>query len=305
MLAHFIRPKILWISFGVTLALRFLLRGLEERGWRLGFYYFDLDTIAGVVTLAIAIGLSLQIAAEHRRSRKMQLCWVLLAANAGLTLFRCLLENPHIWIPLFTPDFHGLFLQIVIFPANLCLLAAVIMMWLALRVIDLPIRLRWTGWALIGLVIALTGLMMFFRAGFNQAESPYLLARYSQHFGIIVFFCYGVFSIILYRMTVEMGSSHLTRAIRCLILYMLLRGGAFVLGSAQVVLHREYQWPDYTWLLFPTTDLIWFTVRWLPALMAAYRWQMSAQASRKLADLRDSQSGNLLGATIMPERPNL
>lgn len=247
-------------------------------------------TVAALIAYALAFWLCLVIAAEHRHARRMQIAWWLLAANAGLSVIRSVVESP--WVSSLLPDWpvRGLLIRIVIFPANTFLLAGSIAMWLALRSVGLPARLKPIDWFLIGLVILLSVMQVIFRGGFSEADSPYLLARYAQPFGIPIFAGYSVLGVVLYRMAVEMGGGRLSLAIRCLVFYMLLRAINLVVNNGYEVLNERYDLSAFGGFAGSFNEIIWQIVRWLPALAAAYRLQMSTQASHKLQRLRQSQS---------------
>lgn len=298
MLATRITPKTVMFCFAVFFGLWLFADRAERFGqasnqalWGQGkMISGTILAVAALLAYALAFWLCLVIAAEHRQARRMQVAWWLLAANSGLSVIRSVVESP--WVGLLLPDWpvRGLLIQIVIFPANTCLLAGSIAMWLALRSVGLPARLKPIDWFLIGLVILLSVMQVVFRAGFSEADSPYLLARYAQLFGIPVFAGYSVLGVVLYRMAVEMGGGRLSLAIRCLVFYMLLRAINLVVSNSYESLNEQYDLSAFGGFVESFNVIIWQIVRWLPAVAAAYRLQMSTQASRKLQRLRQSQS---------------
>src|SRR5262249_40477952 len=52
--------------------------------------------VAALLAYGLAFRLCLVIAAEHRHARQMQIAWWLLAANAGLSVIRSVVESP--WV---------------------------------------------------------------------------------------------------------------------------------------------------------------------------------------------------------------
>lgn len=298
MLAARITPKKLMLCFAVSFGLWLIAYRAEQFGqashqalWEPGKMISGMIVaVAALLAYALAFWLCLVVAAEHRHARRMQIAWWLLAANAGLSVIRSIVESP--WVGLLLPDssVRGLLIQIVIFPANACLLAGSIAMWLALRSVGLPARLKPIDWFLIGLVILLSVMQVIFRGGFSEADSPYLLARYAQPFGIPIFAGYSVLGAVLYRMAVEMGGGRLSLAIRCLVFYMLLRAINVVVSNGYEALNEQYNLSEFGGYVGSFSEIIWQIVRWLPALVAAYRLQMSTQASHKLERLRQSQS---------------
>jgi hypothetical protein len=298
MLAARITPKTVTFCFAVCFGLWLISDRAEQFGqtshqalrWQGKMISGTIVAAAALLAYALACRLCMVIAAEHRHARRMQIAWWLLAANAGLSVIRSVVESP--WVGLLLPDWsvRGLLIQIIVFPANACLLVGCIAMWLALRSVGLPARLKPIDWFLIGLVILLSVMQVIFRGGFSEADSPYLLARYAQPFGIPIFAGYSVLGAVLYRMAVEMGGGRLSLAIRCLVFYMLLRAINLVVSNGYESLNEQYDLNEFRGFVESFNEIIWQIVRWLPALAAAFRLQMSTQASRELQRLRQSKS---------------
>jgi hypothetical protein len=287
-------------SCGLWLALRLSFR---PGGWEMGGWLAeDLISAAGFIAYATACWLSLKIAQEHRGAGLMRGAWLALAANAGLSVLRVLLENR--WAaPSFPALFsdravRGLWLQFIIFPANLCVLVGLAAMWLALRSVGLraPLKAR-DGFAM-AVILGLLVLLLTASGGHSEARSPYAVARYLQQYGSFFWAFCGVAAVVLHRTVAQMGGGKLAPALRCLMFYVILRA-TFFLALSLVRLAQDrapLAWP-YTLSIELTLQTGWQFVRWLPAMAAAYRVQMSVGVVEQLAGLKQARAARALVAT--------
>src|SRR5437867_73385 len=96
MLAARITPKV--VACGLVGEI-LLLAGLylpATFGWTSRFRLTEalVMTVAGVLAFSIALLLSLEVAAEYRQARWARLAWLMLAANAALSLMKRSVGSP-------------------------------------------------------------------------------------------------------------------------------------------------------------------------------------------------------------------
>lgn len=256
----------------------------------------DVTCLGGCLAYGVAVWLYVVIAEEHRSSRLMQAAWLALAANAGFSVLRTLAESrwPHFFFPAYFEDqpLRGLWQQVAIFLANLSLTVGVVLMWLAFDSVGLSVRLKRRDYLAIGLILCVLALLPVVSGGFTEARSPYLLARYIQRAGAPFWVLYSVLSVILHRMVGEMGGGRLQLALRCIVFYVMARGALILLSSGARLAENAFGPRWYTRLALELDTVGWQFLRWLPALAAAYRIQMSACVVERLNLLKQARSAN-------------
>jgi hypothetical protein len=87
-------------------------------------------------------------------------------------------------------------------------------------------------------------------------------------------------SVVLHRITIQMGGGQLATALHFLTLYALGRSVLVLLGAVNRALPPEFLVPRVYFF-----DLSWQAILWLPALTAAYRTRMTVTAARELEQL--------------------
>jgi hypothetical protein len=263
-------------------------------GWTSRFRLTEaiIMTVAGTLAFGIAWLLCLEVAAEYRQARWARLAWLLLAANAALSLLKRSVGSP-----LFdflaegyrTGPLRGLLDNLLVVPANLCLLLGLLAMWWALHRIGLGFRIERRDWAAMAGVAALFLTLLISRESLSQGQSPYLISRVLQPAGLALLALISAFGLVLHRYAVQMGDGRLAAVMRWLMVYVLLRG--------VLVLLRSVLSPKLPLLLDSPSDLnewafdvLWQVVHWAAAMAAACRAQLTVSAAEELRQLRAAKA---------------
>jgi hypothetical protein len=230
-----------------------------------------------------ATALNFEIAGEYKDTLWLRISWLALAANAGISAIRMIIES---WVlDLFWEGYRngpifGLLQHIVIVPANACLLVGLLAMGWSYHRVGLGFRIENRDYAAIAGLFVLITLLIFFREGLSQAQSPYSISRYLQLIGLGLLSLSAAASLVLHRMATQMDGGKLAVALRLLALYTLLRG---VLVLAEAL--KELDIPEFSAIdRIPVFifDLGWQAVPWIVALAAAYRAEMTVHAAKEL-----------------------
>lgn len=274
----------LWLMVSLSVSFRLLPE----------FYPVSLGVrvFASCVALALALLLNVEIAREYRSAPWLRVAWLALAANAGISIFRMIFESPLltlIW-PEYTTGLRGLWQHLAIVPANFSLLVGVVTMCLAYHRVGLGFEIERRDYVLMAAIAALLIALMVFRGGLSEAQSPYLSSRLLQQLGLLLLALVSAVSVVLHRMTMQMGGGKLALALRVLTLYALLR-------SLLVLPGAEFS-PVVESIRSHLLTLAWQTVLWLPALAAAYRAQLTLNAARELQQLEARQAGRTAAALV-------
>ena len=233
---------------------------------------------ASIVGFALAFLLNLEIAREYRQTRLLRWAWLALAANAGISVIRMILEGH--WLKLIWPDYttpvRGLWQHLAIVPANVCLLVGVAALCLAYHRVGVGLEIRRRDYALIAIIAAVLIALLTYREGLTEANSPYPAGRYLQQLGLILLALISAMSVLLHGMALRMGGGLLARVLLLITLYAMGRSTLVLLSAIAPLLH-----PDARLFIKLVIELGWLTVVWLPALAAAYRIQMTMDARRE------------------------
>jgi hypothetical protein len=288
MIAARITPRVVAAGLALQLA-GWLLLDLLEQGTasrQLAIAKAAFRTLLTLVACGAALLLNLEVASEYRHARWLRLAWLALAANAGLSMVRWMVESR--LIDYFAPGYArggmlGLLQHLVLIPGNLCFLAGVLAMWAAYHRVGLGFGLERRDWAAMAGVMVLTIGLLVFRENLTEAQSPYLVSRVLQRVGLgLLSLCLAV-SLVLHRLAMQMGGGRLATALRWLVVFIALRATLVLLGA----LRREWLpagLPDR--YLF---ELGWQIVPWTMALAASARAELTVRAARELAARRASR----------------
>ncbi len=242
---------------------------------------------ASILAYALALALNLEIAAEYRHTAWLRAAWLALAANAGLSIARTIVESAllnSVWSQYTSSHLRGLLQHLVIIPANGFLLLGVLAMWWAYHRVGLGFAIKRRDWAAMAGILALILALLAFRENLSEAQSPYLLGRYLQPAGLVLLSIISAVSLALHRLAMQMGGGKLAVTLRWLMVYVLLRS-ALVLEGA---LRQEFL-PELSQSYGPGhyfRNICWQAVPWVAALAAAYRTQLTVRAAKALAQQR-------------------
>jgi hypothetical protein len=245
--------------------------------------------VGGSLAYLLALKLNLEIAAEYRNVRWLRLAWWMLAANAGLSLLRPIVNqgiSPFVGV-LMPGGLSGLLNHLLVVPANTALLVGVLAMWWAYHKVGLGIKIKARDY---GLMLGFLGLMLtiaWLREGLTEARSVYPLATTLQLIGLVIISIVTALSVVLHRLAQDMGGSQLEASLRWLITYLWLRNVLVLADVLPLFLSPDgvsFRWLGYFRALF------WLVVPWLLALAAAHRAELTAHAARELQQRRAAQA---------------
>lgn len=242
-----------------------------------------------IIAFAIALMLTLEIAREYRKTPLLHLAWLAMAANAGISVVRMVLEGP--WIGLFWSEYdrslRGLCQHLAIVPANVALLFGVAAMCVAYHRVGLGFEIERRDYLLMGTIAAVLIALLTFREGLTEAHSSYPAGRYLQQSGLILLAIISAVSVLLHRMAIRMGGGLLSKVLMLITLYALSRSTIVLVGAITPGLH-----PEARIFIRGFIELAWLTTIWLPALAAAYRMQMTTDAVREIKHLEKRRVAN-------------
>ena len=216
----------------------------------------------------LATGFCLKVASEYRRQPALRLAWLLLAANALLSLARHILEMS--W---FEKNPSGpLYRQLVITLALLFLVGGMWTMARAFLRTGLGFRIHRIDICAVTVVFALLSAVLFFHEHLSEALSA---PRNVQLFSQVVIAVAGASAVLLHRIILDMGGGKLAIAMRFLV--------GHIVGRVVLVLASEIVAPTvaarHVWELL--LRLAFDATIWIFALAACYRASMFAAAVRQ------------------------
>ncbi len=293
MIAARITPKVVWfglaLNLGAFLAVHLPWRaGLAPRLWvtesaiRTGFL---------CLAFALALALNLEIAAEHRETWWLRVAWLALAANAGVSVVRIIVESSLfnlIWPGYTRAPLWGLLQHLTIVPANAFLLFGLLAMWWAYHRVGLGFTIEKRDYAVIAGILILFFALMVSREGLSQARSPYDVSRWLQLIGLALLSFCAAASLATHRLAMQMGGGKLAVALRFLTFYTLLRGVLVLIQAGQRMSLIEGQSSGVSYSLY--IGLCWQAAPWIAALAAAYRAEMTVHAARELEQQRAAKA---------------
>jgi hypothetical protein len=263
-----------------------LLRFLGDFVWRptWGRPESALFVIEGIIAYGIAMVLCSQIAAEYRHSRWLRLAWVCLSIKSGVAVVRYALDDP--MLNLIRPGYYespwsGLARELPMMVALLFLVAGMLAMAYGFLQMGLGFRLERRDWAAILALTALLVIVIYFRQNLSAARWKSMpLVLQAQIANQILWAVAAALSILLYRLSLQMGGGRLAAVMRILFVYIVLRSSlVFVSMVLLPSLFRIDRENFVTMLLYQGTP-------WLFTLAAVFRFELSGNASRHVAAWR-------------------
>ncbi len=252
---------------------------------------FALDALRVLGSLC-AYGLALlfcwRIADEYRETKWMRLAWLALTMNAGLSLLRPFVRPLPIWgqaVELYnTSPEYALLMHCILVSANFCLLLGLLAIWWAYHEIGLGFRL---GKRDILAVLSLLALMVaFFVFGdlLTEARAYYRATTILQVVAQVQMFLIAAASLLLHRVSIQMGSGRQAIVLRWMTIYALWR-----LGMVLVVSLAHYVFPHHSHFIADVAQFGWQLAPWLLTLAVAHRAELTALAAERLAHIRSER----------------
>ena len=288
-----ITTKVAWIGCALNVGAWLALHLPWQLGWTPHFEIAEWAVRLMFLSSAylLAFLLNLEIAAEYRQVRLLRVAWLALAANAGFSVVRIVIESSLlnlVWERYKPGPVFGLLQHLAIVPANTCLLLGLLAMGWAYHRTGLGFRIEKRDYAAIAGVLGLIIALIYFRAGLSQAQSPNTIGRGLQLIGLVLLSLSAAASFVLHRQALQMGGGKLALALRWLTFYTLLRG-VLVLAQAgyRTTLLDGQASTELQSLLF---EPWWLMVPWLALLAAAHRSELTIHAARQLAQQRAARA---------------
>jgi len=244
--------------------------------------------LEGVLAYATAMVLSFQIAAEYRHSRWLRIAWLCLAIKSGVAVVRYALDNPMLnlfWPGYYESPWSGLARELPMAIALLFLVAGVLAMAHGFLQMGLGFELKRRDWAAIVALIAVLIAVIYFRHDLSAARWKSMpLVLQAQVTIQILFAVTAAVSILLNRLSLQMGGGRMATAMQCLMAYIILR--ALLVFVSMIVLPGLFRIDReniVTMFLYQGTP-------WLFTLAVVLRYQLASNAMREMAALRARES---------------
>jgi hypothetical protein len=270
-------------AFSVCWALlRFIGHSVWRPGW--GPPEAAVFVIEGMIAYGVAMVLCFQIAAEYRHSRWLRIAWLCLAVKSGIAVVRYALDDP--MLNLIRPGYYesawsGLARELPMMVAILFLVAGMLAMAYGFLQMGLGFRLERRDWVAIVALFAVIVAVMYFRQDLSAARWKTMpLVLQAQVATQILLAVAAALSILLYRLSLQMGGGQLAIAMRCLIAHIIVR--ALLVFVSMILLPGLFRIDRenvVTMFLYQGTP-------WLFTLAAVYRYQLAPNATRHVAAWR-------------------
>src|SRR5579859_5439466 len=259
------------------------LRLVGDFAWRPGWGPPEaaIFVIEGVIAYGIAMVLCFQIAAEYRHSFWLRTAWICLAVKSAVAVVRYILDDP--MINLIRPGYYespwsGLARELPMAVALSFLVTGMLAMAWGFLQTGLGFKLERRDWAAIAGVIAVLIAVIYFRHDLSAARWKSMpLALQAQVANQILLALAAAISILLYRLSLQMGGGQLAAAMRCLIAYIVLR--ALLVFVSMILLPGLFGIDRENFV----TMFVYQGSPWLFALAAVYRYQLASNATRQAA----------------------
>ena len=285
-----ITPQLVIIGIVLHLGLRLvtlLSVGLGNASQR-GFVLDAMRVVGSFCAYTVALMVCWRIADEYREAKWMRLAWLLLTLNAGLSLLRPFARPLPFWgqpVDLYhTPPEYALLLHYILVPANFCLLLGLLVIWWAYHEIGLGFRLcRRDAVAIAGLLGIMLAIFVFSDL-LTEAKAYYRATRVLQIVAQVQMFLIAAASLLLHRLSIQMGKGRLAIVLRWMTVYAMWR-----LGMVLTVSLARHLFPHQLQLITDLAEFGWQLAPWLFALAVAYRAELTDWAAERLARIRSER----------------
>lgn len=279
------RTVLLGIALHLGLRTLFLLPVGLGNAAQHAFWLEALRVVGASCAYGAALLFCWRIADEYRETKWMRFAWLALTLNAGLSLLRPFVRPLPIWgqpIELYnaSPE-YALLMHCILVPANFCLLLGLLAIWWAYHEIGLGFRLgKRDILAVLGLLVLM---MAFFVFGdlLTEAQAYYRATTILQIVAQMQMFLIAAASLLLHRVSIQMGSGRLAITLRWMTIYALWR-----LGMVLVVSLARHVFPNHSAFIADAAQFGWQLAPWLFTLAVAHRAELTALAAERLAHIR-------------------
>lgn len=236
--------------------------------------------ISPLMAYGIAMWLCGKIAAEYRSTSDLRRAWIVLGVCAGVSMLRHLFDTPLVdlvWPGYWSGPWSQLMRELLAAAALTFLAAGILMMAEAFRRMRLGFSLHWPDLAAMAGVIALLGLVLYFRNDLSAARVSVTVAKRAQLFSQVMFAVAAAGCVLLRRISKQMGGGKLATAMGWIIAHIVLRAVMVLATALQVHLNKSLPFNEFLFPVFSSVAI------WMFAMAAASRYQVSMTAARQAA----------------------
>ena len=285
-----ITPQIVLLSLSLHLALRllFLLPVGSGKATTHAFWLDTLRVVGALCAYGAAWLFCWRIADEYRETKWMRLAWLALTLSAGLSLLRPFVRPLPIWgqpIELYhTPPEYALLMHCILVSANFCLLLGLLAIWWAYHEIGLGFRLGKRDILAVSGLLALMVTFFVFGDLLTEAQAYYRATTILQVVAQAQMFLIAAASLLLHRVSVQMGSGRQAIALRWMTIYALGR-----LSMVLLVSLARHLFPNHSTSIADVAQFGWQLAPWIFALAVAHRAKLTELAAERLAHIRSER----------------
>lgn len=234
----------------------------------------------------------LKIAADYPDSSAMKLAWRLIAAHSVFAMMRHGYESLSVMTGWMTslPTTITTLRQIPIVISLILLSAGLIALWSSFTAIGIGLRFRMADYLLLGLILALVPLILSQQQEMVDSRSAYSFIRRLQAASPGLLAVPAAVSLILHRISQEIGGGQLAFSLRLLAVFLLMRMLSLFLSL----------FPDWPVLTVASRTTFWVTP-WMFLLAVYYRWRLTVAAT-ELAQRYESDPEREL-SVLKTQRP--
>lgn len=236
--------------------------------------------LSPLIAYAIAMLLCVEIAAEYRSSRELRMAWLFLGICAGISMIRHVFDTELVdvaWPGYWSGPWSPLLRELLAAAALSFLAAGILTMAEAFRRMRLGFSMHKQDWALIGGVLFLLGLVLYFRHDLSAARVSLSLAKRAQLFSQTIFAVAAGGCVLLMRISKQMGGGKLAIAMGWIIAHIVLRSILVLTTAAQTHWHKSLPFSEFLFFFISTAAI------WMFAIAAASRYQLTVTAAQQAA----------------------
>jgi hypothetical protein len=273
-----LRPKYIWV------ALTFYTLGMTVWGWlavgspQVTRSMFRAGSGASLCWYSLGALLAWRIAKTYASRSRMRLAWLLMGWSATATVARHVFQIAGWWSGGWDDPRVDAISGLRQLPTVLSLIllgASLIVMWSAFRAVGVDIRFHPVDLVLVLLALTLLPIIMSHYANIPDANALLRLARGLQYATPFLVVATATLSVLLYRISAEMGGGEFSKCLRALTAFLLLRLAGHLLFT--------FPWGHWTSVIQMFGRIIWTANNGVFVLGLAYRWEIGRLADSALA----------------------